>query len=75
MDRLVELKADFEILGTVLVTAEGSEAAAIARERRLIGAEIERLEKSEGGSFFDELAVVRAAAGVDRPPARRRKSG
>ena len=75
LDRVAGLRADYELLGDALKTADGSAVAAIARERRLIGAELARLEASEEGSFFDEVAAKRARAGVVRPPARRRKSG
>lgn len=75
MGRLEDLRADYELLGRALEGAEGSAVAAIARERRLIGEVLERLEAGEEVSFFDELGAKRAAAGVTRPPARRRKSG
>lgn len=74
-DRLADLRADYQLLGKALKDAEGSAAAAIARERRLISAELERLEKSEEVSLVDELAAKRAKSGTRRPPARRRKSG
>lgn len=51
-------------------TAKGREAAQIARERRLIGELLERLEADGQVSFVDELAAKRADAG--RPPARRK---
>lgn len=74
MDRAVDLRRDYDLLGGLLVLAEGSGAAAIAAQRRLIGAELETLEKEGEVSLVDELAVKRAAAGSSRPPARR-KSG
>lgn len=70
------LRADFEMLGRLLESAEGSGAAAIARERRLIGAELERLETPGKVPLVDELAARRGgAAAAARPPARRRQSG
>jgi hypothetical protein len=75
VNRAADLRADYELLGRALEGAEGSAAAAIARERRLIGAELERLEAPEEVSLVDELAAKRSDSGVSRPPARRRKSG
>lgn len=69
MSRVDDLRADYEFLGQVLRNAEGSAAAAIARERRLIGEQLERLEASEE-SYVDELAGKRSEFG--RRPARRR---
>jgi hypothetical protein len=74
--REAELRADFDKLGVLLATAEGSGAAAIARERRLIGAELERLESPGKVPLVDELAERRrGATAVARPAARRRKPG
>jgi hypothetical protein len=70
-----DLRADYELLGRHLEDAEGSAAAAIARERRLIGEVLERLEAGEVGSLVDELAAKRSGSVVVRPAARRRKSG
>jgi hypothetical protein len=73
--RAEELRADFELLGDLLKDAEGSGAAAIARERRLIGAELEQIESPEEVPLVDELAERRRSeAPADRPAARRRKS-
>ena len=70
------LRADFDMLGRLLAVAEGSGAAAIARERRLIGAELERLETPGKVPLVDELAERRGGAtAAARPPARRRQSG
>ncbi|HKY47520.1 MAG TPA: hypothetical protein VJQ79_05990, partial [Acidimicrobiia bacterium] len=74
LDRAAELRADYDLLGKALRAAEGSAAAAIARERRLIGAELEKLEVSEEVPLVQKLAVKRAASKSSRPPARRRKS-
>ena len=74
--REAELRADFEALGRLLVGAEGSGAAAIARERRLIGAELERIESPGKVPLVDQLAQRRGGASSPaRPPARRRQSG
>ena len=76
MSRAADLRADYELLGRALKSADGSAVAAIARERRLIGAELETLEKPEGEvPVVDQLAAKRAGTGVGRPPARRGKSG
>lgn len=76
MSRADELRSDFDLLGTLLAGAEGSGAAAIARERRLIGAELERLESPAEVPLVDQLAARRQnPAGAARPAARRRKSG
>lgn len=75
MDRAADLRADYERLGVLLLVEEGAAAAAIARERRLIGERLEQLEPSSEVSLVDELAVKRAGAGVARPPARRSKPG
>lgn len=74
--REAELRADFDALGRLLELAEGSGAAAIARERRLIGAELERLETPGKVALVDELAKRRGGPAADsRPPARRRQPG
>jgi hypothetical protein len=75
MSRASDLRADYDLLGEALRGAEGTAAAAIARERRLIGEVLEQLEPLEEVALVDELAAQRAKAGVDRPPARRRKPG
>ena len=74
-DRAADLRRDYELLGDLLADAEGSGAAAIVRERRLIAAELERLETPTEVPLVDELAAKRSTAGAGRPPARRRKSG
>lgn len=73
--REAELRFDFDRLGRMLELAEGSGAAAIARERRLIGAELERLATPGKVPLVDELAQRRGGTtAVARPPARRRQS-
>jgi hypothetical protein len=73
MNRAADLRADYERLGDLLKTAEGTAAASIARERRLIGEKLEQLEPSKEVALVDELAKRRSGSG--RPPARRSKSG
>jgi hypothetical protein len=76
MDRAADLRADYEILGALLEVAEPAQAANLARERRIIGAELEKLEAPAGEvPLVDELAKKRSGSGSGRPPARRRKSG
>ncbi|MPZ14319.1 MAG: hypothetical protein GEU73_07820 [Chloroflexi bacterium] len=75
MDRVAELRADYKLLGEALAEAEGSAAAAIARERRLIGEVLDRLTGSEEVTLVDELAAKRSESGASRPSARRNKSG
>jgi len=72
--RAEDLRSDYEALGRLLAEASGSGAAAIARERRILGAELERLESPERVSKVDELAAKRKDS-VSRRPSSRRKSG
>lgn len=74
IDRAVELRADFDKLGRMIAESEGAAAAALARERRLIGEQLEALEKPGGEiSVVDELAKRRNSAGSARAARRRRK--
>jgi hypothetical protein len=73
MSRAADLRSDYELLGKKLKSADGTAAAAIARERRLIGEKLEQLEPPKEVALVDELAKRRSGSG--RPPARRRKSG
>jgi hypothetical protein len=76
MSRVVDLRSDYDRLGELLADAEGSGAAAIARERRIIGELLDQLESPVEVPLVDELAERRRTeAGHPRPPARRRKSG
>ncbi|HEY7823024.1 MAG TPA: hypothetical protein VIG24_09335 [Acidimicrobiia bacterium] len=75
MSRAADLRADYDLLGDLLADAEGSAAAAIARERRIIRDQLEKLESPEEVTLVDELAAKRTKSGSGRPPARRRKSG
>ena len=76
MDRAADLRADYDRLGELLATAEGSAAAAIVRERRQIGELLEALEKPKVVPLVDQLAARRNAAAANPGVAsRRRKSG
>lgn len=77
MSRADDLRSDYELLGQVLAHEEdGSKAAALARERRMIGELLDALETPEEVGVVDQLASRRGprsgAAGV---ASRRRKSG
>lgn len=77
MARVDDLRHDYELLaGALSVAAEkgDSAAASIARERRMIGMELEKLEDAEEVPFVDELATRRSGTGTRRPSGRR-KSG
>jgi hypothetical protein len=76
VDRVADLLADYEALGRKLEVADGSAAAAIVRERRLIGELLEALQKPEEVSLVDQLADRRHSRTQSAGAAsRRRKSG
>jgi hypothetical protein len=77
MGRAEDLRADYDRLGLLLEHEEdGSKAAALARERRMIGELLEALESPSEVSLVDELAPRRRAlAGDPGSPRGRRKSG
>jgi hypothetical protein len=76
VDRVADLLADYEALGRKLEVADGSAAAAIVRERRLIGELLEALQKPEEVSLVDQLADRRQSRTQSAGAAsRRRKSG
>lgn len=76
MDRAGDLRADYDRLGVLLGLAAGSAAAAIARERRMIGELLEALERPAEVSLVDQLAVRRESkTSVTGAATRRRKSG
>jgi hypothetical protein len=76
MDRAADLRGDYDRLGALLLEAAGSAAAAIARERRMIGELLEALEKSVEVSLVDQLAERRRSKTGDSGAAsRRRKPG
>jgi hypothetical protein len=77
MDRAADLRADYDRLGKLLAAeTDGSKAAAIVRERRIVGELLDRLEGSTEVSVADQLASRRrsrtAATGGS---SRRRKPG
>ena len=75
IDELAELRSDYLALGILLGLAEGSAAAAIARERRIMRARLAEIEKPAEGTKIDEVAAKRESkAAVAAVPARRRKS-
>lgn len=76
MARVDDLIADYEHLGTILAAElDGTKAAALARERRILGDLIESLEAPAEVTVVDQLAARRAGAADARPASRRRKSG
>lgn len=76
MGRVEDLRADYDALGAKLVDADGSAAAAIVRERRILGELLEALETPEEVSVVDQLgARRRAKSGASGSSSRRRKSG
>jgi hypothetical protein len=76
MSRVIDLRSDYDRLGELLAGAEGSAAAAIARERRIIGELLDQLESPVEVPLVDQLAKRRRTKGeAARPPARRRQSG
>lgn len=76
MNRADDLRADYDRLGELLADAEGSAAAAIARERRIIGELLESLELPKVVPKVVELAArQRSVTRTDGAATRRRKSG
>jgi hypothetical protein len=76
MDRVKELAADYRRLGTLLKReTDGTKAAALARERRILGELLESLEAPSEVSVVDQLAARRAKSKAARPTSGRRKSG
>jgi hypothetical protein len=74
MARVDDLRADYDRLGLILKSEQdGAKAAALARERRLIGELLEALEAPTEVPLVDQLAARRytSAGGSSR----RRKSG
>jgi hypothetical protein len=74
MPRVEDLRADYDRLGRILKSeSDGAKAAALVRERRLIGELLEALEVPTEVPLVDQLAARRhASAGGS---SRRRKSG
>jgi hypothetical protein len=76
MDRAADLRRDYDLLGERLAEAKGSDAAALARERRILGELLESLEKPKEASVVDQLAARRKpGAKTAGAPKGRRKSG
>ena len=82
MDRTADLQADYDALGDKLVDAEGSAAAALVRERRILRALLAEVADGEEDSVADKLATnvtrldARRGSAGDRGAATgRRKSG
>lgn len=77
MDRAADLRADYDRLGVLIGSEEdGSKAAALARERRLLGELLEQIEKPVEVPFVDELASRRQPGpGDSGSSSRRRKPG
>ena len=77
MDRVADLRADYDRLGLLLTQEDdGAKASSLARERRLIGELLEALEASVEVSVVDQLASRRSArSGDSGSSSRRRKSG
>jgi hypothetical protein len=74
MPRVKDLRTDYDRLGVLLEEEQdGAKAAALARERRLLGELLESLEAPTEVSVVDQLAVRRSATAGNA--SRRRKSG
>ena len=76
IDRVADLLADYSALGDKLDKADGSAAAAIVRERRLIAELLESLQRPTEVPLVDQLANRRKSHTQSGGAAgRRRKSG
>jgi hypothetical protein len=77
VDRVADLRADYDRLGKLLTSEDdGAKAAALARERRMLGELLESIEAPEEMTVVDQLASRRhARPGNPDAPSRRRKSG
>lgn len=75
MSRVDDLRRDYERLGEMLEECDpGSGAAALVRERRIVGELLDRLETPEVVPFVDEVGERRNAKGeAPRVAARRRQ--
>ena len=75
--RVDDLRADYDRLGEILEgESDGSKAAALVRERRLVGELLEALETPSEVSVVDQLeSRRRSRAGDAGSASRRRKSG
>gem|GEM_PF-4080848 len=77
MGRVDDLRADYDRLGRLLEAEDdGAKAAALSRERRLIGELLESLEAPTEVSVVDQLAARRnTVAKAPGSTPKRRKSG
>ena len=76
VDRVADLLSDYRALGDKLDDADGSAAAAIVRERRLIAELLESLQTPAEVPLVDQLAHRRKSHTQSGGAAgRRRKSG
>lgn len=77
MGRVDDLRSDYDRLGLLLAFEEdGSKAAAVARERRMIGELLEALETPTEVTVVDQLESRRRTRTKDSgSSSRRRKSG
>jgi hypothetical protein len=76
IDRAADLLADYKALGDKLVVADGSAAAAIVRERRLIAELLESLQRPAEVPLVDQLADRRKSrTNTGGAASRRSKSG
>jgi predicted ATPase len=75
VSRVDDLRADYDALGDKLVGSSPGEAAAIVRERRILGELLYALEKPEEVTKVDELAARRTKPETARVSRRRNKSG
>ena len=77
MGRVDDLRSDYDHLGSLLAgEVDGSKAAALVRERRMIGELLEALEAPSEASVVDQLeSRRRARTGDSGAASRRRKSG
>lgn len=77
VDRVADLRADYDRLGEILVVEEdGAKAASLARERRMLGELLDALEARGEVPLVDQLAARRGGASGDHGGASgRRKPG
>lgn len=76
MSRVDDLRSDYDILGRLLADeSDGTKAAAMVRERRIVGELLDAFEAPAEVTVVDQLAVRRAGSADARPASRRRKSG
>lgn len=74
MSRAADLRADYDRLGGLLGSeTDGAKAAALSRERRLIGELLEGLESPAEVPFVDQLADRRKSRTKTDGAAGRRK--